>query len=220
MRFEELRRIVNAILGLHPPVGFLVGATRAACLHTLIVAARPSQDRLHLRDLFAEGRRYYIQPIAEGFTLTSNISARKDGRRLRTRSAATVIGVFDGDQTSDPPITFVRLRYRAHAMYLLTGMVVPAFISSILIYLPWHPLAISALVGLLFSLTFIGHRLDAALQVGEMVFFVQKVLEDLPPVHAPELQADLPGVVMRAKQTDFMEAWERFYEERLREEQE
>lgn len=221
MRFEEIRRVITAIVRLHTPTGFLVGAPSATCLQSLISATKPSVNRLDMRDLYSDGRRFYVQPTADGFKLTSNTVSRRNsvGQRLRTQSAATLIGIFDTQANTDTPITMVRLRFHADMAYLLKGLFVPAFISSILIYLPWHPLAISFLVAILFGLAWVIQRIDAALQVGEMVSFVEKVFAILPPVHVPQLQENLPDVVLNAQPSEFMKVWERFYEDRLREEE-
>jgi hypothetical protein len=75
--------------------------------------------------------------------------------------------------------------------------------------MPWSRATISVVVTLLFFLSLIGHRFNAALQVNEMIFFVQKALEDLPPAEVMELPASGPDLVM----TDFREQWYKFYRE-------
>ncbi|MDX2162433.1 MAG: hypothetical protein SF162_13985 [bacterium] len=204
--FGRLLRRFSALWNLHPPVGIVVAAPQSVCLQTLITAARPSQQRLHLRDVFAEGRRYYIQPRDDGFRMASNTSTRRNGQRIRSRVAAFVIGTFSGDES----ITLVRLRYRAAPYYALVALFVPAFASSIIFYMEWPVGVRAVLIAVLFGLSWVTTRLEAALQVGEMVFFVQKALEDLPPVSVPELAASHPDVVLNNRQ-DFTREWEKFY---------
>ncbi len=214
-----MRRIVrpfHLLWWLHPPVGMVVGAARAACLQTLIVASKPSQYRLHLRDLFVDGRHYDVQPIANGFRITSQTVTRRNGERRRSQRAAALIGTFIG--ASDSNVTVVRLRAQAFPFYPLPGLLLPAFFSSIIVYMPWEIALRVGVIALLFGLALLRARLEAALQVGAMVFFAQKALDDLPPVHAPELAEVLPGVVMRARQKDFMHEWEKFYEAHQHEE--
>jgi len=196
----------QALWQLHPPVALVVRASQGKCLQTLAVAARPSADRLHLRNLFMSGRRYYIQPQQDGFKLTSDNRLFWGGKRSRSRVAATVQGKFS---SPDGEITFIRLHSRVNITYLLSGLLLPIFFSSIVVYMPWPHVIITIIVILLFGLSLIGHRFDAALQVNEMVYFVQKALEDLPPVEISALPSSGPDVVL----TDFREQWYKFYRE-------
>jgi hypothetical protein len=195
----------QALWQLHPPVALVVRATQMNCLQTLVIASKPSTQRLHLRNLFTEGRRYYIQPQTDGFKLTSD-NRLLWGRRRRTQVAAVVFGKFSSPQDE---ITFIRLHSRMHIPYLVSGLLIPVFFTSIVVMMPWSRATISVLVTLLFFLSLIGHRFNAALQVNEMIFFVQKALEDLPPVEVMELPSSGPDVVM----TDFREQWYKFYRE-------
>ena len=196
----------QALWQLHPPVALVVRASQGKCLQTLAVAAKPSADRLHLRNLFMSGRRYYLQPQQDGFKLTSDNRLFWGGRGNRTRVAATVLGKFS---SPDGEITFIRLHSRVNITYLLSGLLLPIFFTSIVVYMPWPRLVITIIIILLFALSLVGRRFDAALQVNEMVYFVQKALEDLPPVEISALPASGPDVIL----TDFREQWYRFYRE-------
>ncbi len=196
----------QALWQLHPPVALVVRASQNECLQTLQIAAKPSASRLHLRNLFADGRRYYIQPQADGFRITSDNRLLWGGRRNRSRVAAVVLGKFS---SPDDEITFIRLHSRMNITYLLSGLLLPIFFTSIVVYMPWHRAVISVIIGLLFALSLVGHRFNAALQVNEMIYFVQKALEDLPPVEVGALPASGPDVIM----SDFREQWYRFYRE-------
>ena len=197
----------QALWQLHPPVALVVRATQGMCLQTLAVATKPSTQRLHLRNLFAEGRRYYIQPQSDGFKLTSDNRLLWGGRR-RAPVAAIVFGKFSSPEDE---ITFVRLHSRIHIPYLVRGLLIPIFFTSIVAMMPWSRATISVIVTLLFFLSMIGHRFNAALQVNEMIFFVQKALEDLPPMEVMELPASGPDVVMT--NNDFRAQWYKFYRE-------
>jgi hypothetical protein len=201
-------RPLNLIWQLHPATHYVVGASRAVVLQTLVTAAKPSQYRLHLRDVFADGRHYDVQPTHGGFRITSQTVTRRNGERRRSRHAAALIGRFIGDET----VTVVSLRGQAFPLYPVPGILFPAFIASIIVYMPWQiGLRVGALA-LLLGLALLRARLEAAVEVGAMVFFTQKALDDLPPVHAPELTDTLPGVVVRVRQHDFMHEWDKFYE--------
>jgi hypothetical protein len=192
-----------------------VRASRDACLQTLLVAARPSQQRLHLRDLFTGGRRYYIQPRKDGFRLTSDTRLIWGSKRQRSRMAAVIDGAFSGADD----VTFVRLSARMSIPYSLSALLIPAFVTSILIYTPWPLTLIAVLALLLFSLSWLGHRFDAAYQANEMVYFVQKALEDLPPAEVPQLEPAGPEVVIASTSDEFWEQWQKFYREHVESEE-
>ncbi len=204
-RLQRLRG--RAVWQLHPPVVFVVRATPTECLQTLVRATKPSTQRLHLRNLFTEGRRYYVQPQPNGFKLTSDNRMLWGGRR-RARVAAVVLGAFSSPQDD---ITFIRLHSRINVLYLLSALLIPLFFSSIIIYMPWSPLLIAGIVLLLFALSLLAHRFNAALQVNSLIYFVQTVIEDLPPVEVAELPASGPDVVL--PNNEFREQWRKFYRE-------
>lgn len=213
--FGWTSRFLRSLWQIHPSVVLVVRASHDACLQTLIVAARPSHHRLHLRDLFTDGRRYYVQPREDGFRLMSDTKLFWGNRRRRTRIAAVIFGSFSG--TGDD-MTFVRLRAHMSITYSLTALLIPAFVTSILVYMPWPAPLITMLVVLLFALSWLGHRFDAAYQANEMVYFVEKVLEDLPSAEVPELQAAGPDVVMSSTNREFREQWQKFYSEHFQDE--
>lgn len=203
------RFLWNALWRLYPPVALAVGASPDECLHTLAQASRPSTSRLHLRDLFLEGRRYYIQPRPDGFRLTSDQSPLWGRRRQRTRVAAYIVGTFSALQ-SGGDVTLVRLRARMYVLYTLSALLIPTFFASILVYMPWNRIVLVVMIPALYLLSWLGHRMNAAMQVNEMIWFVQKAFEDLPPVVVPELPNRRPDLVV---ESDFMAEWARFYKE-------
>jgi hypothetical protein len=205
----SLRELLRPLWQTHPPVALVVRASPAACLQTLMMASRPSQQRLHLRDLFTNGRRYYVQPRPDGFRLTSDTSMIWGSRRQRSRMAAVIDGVFSGVED----VTFVRLRAHMSIPYSLSALIIPAFVTSIVIYTPWPRALVGLLVLLLFALSWLGHRFDAVYQANEIVYFVQKALEDLPPAEAPQLESAGPEVVIPSSSDEFREQWQKFYRE-------
>lgn len=198
----------QALWQLHPPVALVVRATQSQCLQTLYIAAKPSADRLHLRNVFADGRRYYVQPQQDGFKLVSDNRLPWGGRSNRSRVAAVVYGKFSNP---DAQITLVRVHSRMNIPYLLSGLLLPVFFAAIVISMPWPRLLEIILVALLFVLSLAGYRFNAALQVNEMIYFVQKAFADLPAV---ELGALPPrGADVTMQNSDFREQWYRFYNE-------
>lgn len=184
-------------------------------MRALTNAARPSQERLHHRDLFTDGRRYYVRPLPGGFQVMSDTRLFW-GRRRRTRMAAVVNGTFSGGDEANggSPITTVRLRARMSSFYALSSLLIPAFISSIVAYAAWPVTVRSAIVALLFILSWLGHRFDAAYHANEIMFFVQKALDDLPSGDLPGLPTAGPDIVIPAR-GDFSAEWQRFYEEQV-----
>jgi hypothetical protein len=192
------------------PVIVFVRATPVICLQTLATAARPSTQRLHLRNLFADGRRYFIRPktpAQTGFTMvtTSRVLWRY---RRRTSSSAVLNGTFSsfGDDS-----TRLHLRARVRPLYMFSSLFLPTFMTSILIFVPWPPALIAALIALLYALSWTGYRANAAIESHAMIWFVQKALEDLPPVEIGSLGSQTPGVYYDSR--DFEAAWQKFYAE-------
>lgn len=206
--FFNLRRIWQ----LHPPLVLAVRASREHCLQTLIAASRPSQQRLHLRSLFVEGRRYHLYATAKGFALTTDTRPLWGGqRRKRTRAAA--VGIGELISLADETATLVRMHARMRLPAALAALLMPLFVSSIVVFLPWQPSVIALLVMLLLGLAALSYRFEAAYQANELFFFVQKSLADLPLVSLPELQAAAPDVLINAKEFDFWQQWEIFFDE-------
>lgn len=197
-------RILNSIWYTHPGATLLVQAKAAVCLRTLADAAKPSTQRLHLRNLFTEGRRYFLRPAADGFQMT--VSSKIWWQRSRrTRVAALLSGTLI-ETGSD--ITRVQLRAHINPIYLIDIFVLPLWMSILLIFSPLsRPVAIGAAV-LLLVLSWLWHRANALLQSTEMIYFVQVALDDLVPAVIPTLGESTENVVV----SDFQTQWQKFYE--------
>lgn len=209
---SPLRRLggrLSAAWRLHRPVALVVGASPRALLHALGLAARPSTDRLHLRDLFAEGRRYYVRADAGGFRLTSDSRPRWGSRRQRTGRTALVTGTVRGDE--DGGVTLVHLRARMFALHTLRALLIPMGMGLIIVSVTWWPLPARVLLIVAIAVfSWVAHWANAALQAAIMVAFVEKALEHLPP-HTPTLETGpAADVVMPG---GFSAAWERFYQQ-------
>lgn len=207
-----LGRLRDGILGLfwyvHPTVLLLLAAPPPACLQTLALAAKPDVRRLHLRDLFADGRRYEVRVGSDlrRFTITTTHNIRWQYRR-RTSAVARLSGRIEPVGEGGAR---VRLNIRIRLMYLLDTVLLPTFVASIVIYMNWHVTLIVAAVVALYTLSWLGHYYNAKFEANEMVYFVQKALEDFIPPPPPELAAASPEVTL---ERDFRAAWERFYEQ-------
>lgn len=187
------------------PMMISLKATPATCLAALAMAARPSRDRLHLRNHFSNGRRYMLRPVPDGFQMVS--TSKLLGRRGRTTSAAIIIGKL----TVNGEITQVRIYARMTPTHLLRMFAIPAGMALLEVFAPWPTSVIAMTLGVLFVLSWLGHRLTAVLEADEMTFFIQKVLEELAPADMPLLPAAGPDVVQEAN-SEFREQWQKFYE--------
>jgi hypothetical protein len=203
-----LQQVAEWLWFVHAPVVVTVQATPPVCLLTLSLAARPSLKRLQLRNLFSEGRRYYFHPQPAGFRLLCN-SAISWNRHARTATAATVIGRFS---PLGEGATAVHLQARWRLFYLLDVFLIPAFIMSILVFTPWPNWLTTLLASLLLGLSWLWHRLNAVLQATDMIYFVQRALEELPAANTPLLPVPAPEVV--TPDSAFREAWDAFYREK------
>jgi len=202
-----LARVWERVWRVHPPAALTVKASQRECLRTIALAAKPDVDRLHLRNLFTDGRRYYLDVRNTGFRLTSNTKIPWR-QRARTAIAAVLYGEFT---EAGEGATHIIMRSRMRLFYLLEALLIPAFISSLLVFAPWSRLLIAALIATLFGLSWLTHRLTATLQATDMVYFVQKALEDITPVEVPILTAGgEPEVITQDRA--FREQWQKFYE--------
>jgi hypothetical protein len=189
------------------PVKLSVSATPAMTLGALADAARPSQSRLHHRDLFADGRRYYLRGAVDGFEIRSDSKTFWSSKRRTARAA-----VVEGTLTEQAGITTVRLDARLRPLRLLLGLLMPTWMTVLIIGVPWSPLLTGGIVAALYGLALLGFRFGAALQAHEMIYFVRTALDDLPPALVVALPANAESVV-DATQRDFDAEWQRFYEE-------
>lgn len=199
------QRLLDRVWYVHSPAALMVQAAPVECWQALAAAAKPSQQRLHLRNLFTEGRRYYMQAAPDGFRLTS--SSKIPWQRGRTTIAAVLSGQFS---EAGSGATRIELRARMRLMYFLDIFIIPSFITSIMVFAPWPMWLITLLAAVLYGLSWTWHRLTATIQAAEMVYFVQKAMEDLTPYQTPALAASAPEVVA----PDFRQEWERYFNQR------
>jgi hypothetical protein len=205
-----LRRLLNRIWYVHPTVTLLLQVTPSMCLQMLANAAKPSAQRLHLRNLFTDGRRYYLSEAQNGFQMhsTSTIPWR---RRKRTRVAAVLFGTFS---EVGGGITRIQISSRMTTLYFLDIFVLPLWMGVLLIFGPLRPQIALIGLALIFALSWLWHWYGAVLQATEMVYFIQVALEDLEPAEIPALAAVNQHIVY--SQEDFQQQWQKFYDEQKR----
>ncbi|MCL4252956.1 MAG: hypothetical protein KJ043_04150 [Anaerolineae bacterium] len=204
-RWEQwTRRLIKTVWEVDDPVLLMVNIAPMQCIQLMKTASKPSVSRLHHRNLFADGRRYQLEAITGGFRMTT--THKIWWQRRRSAFSAVMNGLFTpfGDDLFQ-----VQLKTHIRLFYFLDIFLLPVFMTSILIYTPWHPLVIITLSLLLFGLSWRGHRLNVALEANEMVWFVRIALQD-HLAQVDELPSDSPYVV--ALDHDFDREWERFYQ--------
>jgi hypothetical protein len=188
---------------VHPGLDMFVALTPLACLRLLDKTSKPDVKRLELRDLFNNGRRYHVSPTETGFVVhtTTKVVWRYRGRT----SPNTVV---EGTILPQEGRILIRLTAHIKLTYILGFLLLPLFITSMVIYTPWHFLVKGVLILALFGLSWAGHRYDAALEAYEVMHYIQQVLKP----HIPEEPLTLAtgqDVVYDAAR--FAQAWESFY---------
>ena len=205
-----LRRLLDWLLHrvwqVHPPVVLLVNIAPEACLRVLQTAARPSTQRLQLRNLFLGGRRYSIEAEPDRFRMTSNSKIPWMQRR-RTRVAALLTGTL---AEAGHGITRLSLSARMTRLNVLDIFLVPLWIGLLVVFSPLAIQVKGAALATLLLLSWLSHWYSAVLQALDMVYFVQVVLEEHLVTDIPVLPATADEVVYAPG--EFMREWERFYD--------
>lgn len=211
----RLQRLLRA-WSIHTPTVLVVRGTPDACLVALANAAKPRAARLDLRNLYMSGRRYEVVRRGEGFRLRTTHRVAWHPRR-RSTSAAVMNGTLT-PLTDD--LTRIALTARISLDCLFNTLVFPTVLAMIIAYVPWPPLVISTLLGVLYGLSWTGNRANAVLEVNEMVFFVQQSLEEfgtaeMPTLSSAAVNGGKPDTIFT--QRDFRLEWEKFYREHAEE---
>jgi len=203
-----LGRLWRSLWSLHQPVELVVALHPGEILARLKTAAKPSTDRLHLRELFASGRRYQLALDRQANLLIQTTSKASWHGRRRTTANATLRAhleiLADGS-------TRMRLRSRMRVLVGLESLIAPTFMTSLLIYMPWDSRLVALLVVALFGFSWLGLRAAAALEAHAMLFFVHKALEDDRPPEPLALHES--GHIVYDYAREFQTAWDKFYDE-------
>jgi len=193
---------------VHPGAHLRVSITPSQTFKVLETAAKPSIQRLHLRNVFARGRRYFIFPhTRSGFRMVTTHKVFWHPRR-RTSASAVLIGHFE---PIDADTTRLSVHSRIRTFYLLQVFLWPTFMTSMLVFMLWPVWLIGLCIGALYGLSWLAHRYNAALEAHEMIFFIEKALEDFipePPATLPSKSSAADLILKR----DFVEAWDKFME--------
>lgn len=211
-----LRRLWQFLLRytwrVHPGTHLRVLLSPSQAFKVLETAAKPSIDRLQLRNVFAHGRRYMIYPEPDGGFVMTTTNRVFWNRHRRTQPTAVLTGNFG---KIDDTHTVVTLHSHTRILPVLRALFMPVFMTSMLVYMPWHPLILVIFIAALFGFSLLAQRFDSQLEAYEMVYFIEKAFEDFTHEPAPQLTSNNADVVInKADETpDFVSAWDKFYEE-------
>ncbi len=187
------------------PVAVWVQAPPTICLKTIEQAVQPSVKRLHMREVFTNGRRYDLFPDSNGFRLTT--SAKSMWKSRQRINAACIMNVrVDSDAETEQTTLTLTARLRAFSVFNALWM------PSGMIYLisgnPWPRMVIWLILISLFALSWAAMRFSAAVDAAEMTYFIQKTFEDFQRVQPVKLPAPTDADVIRGG--DFELMWQRF----------
>lgn len=199
-------RLLHFFWIVHPQHALRIQMTPAQVYAVLEQATQPSIDRLHLRNTFAQGRRYLLHPLSGGGFRMTTTSRRMLSRR-RTTATAVLYGEFP---QSEAVASELNVRGRIRLWYLLDVLPFPTFLLSILVFMPWPPLLIGLLALTIYGLSWLIHRTTAALEAHEMIYFVETVLQEHLREDPLELHDRLPDLVY---DRSFTQAMQRFVDE-------
>lgn len=172
----------------------------------LEVAMKPSVKRLGLRKLFVQGRRYFIRSTSKGgFQMMTSNKVWWHPKR-RTTPSTILTGNFE---KLDDTLTRITLRSRIRLRYLLSGLLWPSFITSMIIFLDWHTWIIALCIVALYTSSWLTRRYNAMLEAYEITYFIETVLSDFSPAPPKILSNEGADIVM---EQDFATEWDKFVE--------
>jgi ABC-type protease/lipase transport system fused ATPase/permease subunit len=96
-------------------------------------------------------------------------------------------------------------------LFFLDIFLIPTFMASIIIFAPWTAWLRTLLIVVLFGLSLAWHRLTATLQAADMVYFVERALEEMKPAEVFSLGSDAENIITLER--EFREQWQEFYEQ-------
>lgn len=199
-----VKRLADWVWFVYPVHALTLSLAPDECLLALERASLLDSQQLQLRNLFTEGRRYYLWPRGAGFWMTSN--SRPPWRRGRTSIAAVLQGRFSDGGAG---LTRLTLRARMRVFYLVDALIVPVFMLTLLVFAPWSAWLIGGLVVLVLALSWAGHRLAARLQAAEMIYFTRQVLADVTVAPSTLNQPATSETI--TPEADFRTEWDKFY---------
>lgn len=182
------------------PIHLNVAIPAESVARTLDAAATPSTQRLHMRDAFAEGRRYYIDPFDGGFRMATT-SKSLFARGRRTSALCVLSAQVEPISESESRIV---LEPRLRGLAFVGALVVPTVLSMLLLPVPWPPVLLALISVIAYTASIVGLLTGARLEAYEMLYFVEKAFEDMRKFSLAQL-APVSQDIIGAQ--DFRELW-------------
>ncbi len=200
---------IKQMWSIQVPSAIQVDVPPDTCMALLAKAARPSIDRLHLRDAFAEGRRYFIEATADGFRMMTTSKALFNRRRTESLTVlwAQVTGVGEFS-------TAIALRGYVRPISFFSSLWIPVGMIWLLWPVPWPRMLVVGLLSLIWGFAWASLRYGAALEIAEMVYLIHKAFENVPKFEPAALPAPSDTII---NGRDFDAMWDEFVRARQNE---
>ena len=197
------RWLMHRLWYVHPGLDVTVALSPMACLRLLAKTSKPDVKQLEHTNLFMGGRRYHLYPTEIGFVI---LTSSKVPWRYRGRTSP--ITVVEGVMEVQEDRTVIHLTARIKLTYILSSLLMPLFVTSMVFYMPWMFLIKAVVILSLFGLSWAGHRFNSALEAYEIFHFIHQILDP----HASEEPLSLAtGQDVIYDAARFAAAWESFY---------
>src|SRR5690606_29523433 len=164
---------IRHLWSIQAPSVIHVDAPPEVCLSLLDKAAQPSIERLHLRDTFTEGRRYFIAPTSNGFRMTTTSKALINRRRTESLTVLSAQVLGGNDQR-----TTIAVRAHIRPISFFSTFWIPAGMIWLLWPVPWARMLVVGLLTAIFGFVLAGLRYGAALESSEMIYSIPQALSD------------------------------------------
>lgn len=200
-------RGLRGLWSILDPVVINVDAPPDVVLRMLDSAAHPSIERLHLREVFVEGRRYFMQATDSGFRMVTTSKTLLNRTRRTEASAvltATLASAGDGK-------TSIAVRARLRPVSFLYTFWMPVIMIYLLLPVPWPRVLAVGIIVAIFGFAWGTLHYGAALEANEMVFFIRKTFENLPKFTPGVLSASSADMTVNG--SDFEVLWDKFVRE-------
>ena len=191
---------------LHPSIHLPLSLPASQAYQLLEMNSKPSIKRLEYRNLYAAGRRYQLRPDNKGGFMMMTTEKIWWHPRARSRACTMMHGSFENIDEGNSRLT-LRSNIRLH--YFFDIFPLPTFFSSIVAFMWWPVWVLTFLILALYTLSWVGHHLNASLEAHEMRFYIQTILEAYMPAPPEQLQAH-SNIVMSE---EFGQVWDKFVEE-------
>lgn len=197
------RWLKHRVWYVHPGIDITVTLSPMACLRLLAKTSKPDVKQLQFRNLFDGGRRYHLYTTDTGFVI---LTSSKLPWRYRGRTSPST--VVEGVMKEQNDRTIIYLTAHIKLTYILSSLVMPLFVTSMIFYMPWYALIKIIIILALFGLSWAGHRFNAALEAYEIFQFLHQVLDPHAPEEALPLNTGQDVVYDAAR---FARVWDSFY---------